>query len=65
MGCKALKTIVIPERVTEIDEHAFDSSGIETITIPASVRSIGKYAFWGADIFLDHLSFNVRHLSCG
>ena len=45
MGCKALKTIVIPERVTEIDEHAFDSSGIETITIPASVRNIGKYAF--------------------
>lgn len=45
MNCKSLKFVDIPEKVTEIGEHAFHSSGIEKCDIPISVNRIGHCAF--------------------
>lgn len=39
-GCVSLKSLQLPDLVTEIYSHAFARSGIEKITIPASVKTI-------------------------
>lgn len=45
-SCGSLTEIVIPEKVTEIQDRAFyGCSSLETVTIPASVTSIGYRAF--------------------
>ena len=44
-GCSSLKTIELPQSLTEIGESAFNRSGIEAINIPAGVLSIGDRAF--------------------
>ena len=43
-GCK---NTTIPNSVTSIGDHAFESCGLTTISIPASVTSIGASAFQG------------------
>ena len=44
--CSGLTSIIIPNSVTSIGDHAFDNcSGLTSITIPDSVTSIGDYAF--------------------
>lgn len=49
MGEVAIKSIIIPDSVTTIDEDAFACTSISEIIIPSSVTSIGKSAFWGSD----------------
>ena len=45
-GNRNLKSITLPDSVTQIDDYAFQScSSLESITIPGSVTGIGKYAF--------------------
>lgn len=45
-SCGSLTEIVIPEKVTEIQDRAFyGCSSLETVTIPASVTSIGERVF--------------------
>ena len=45
----ALKEVNIPDTVTEIGEHAFDTrQTLRTAVIPASVRTIGRDAFCGS-----------------
>lgn len=47
-GSITLKSLVIPEGVTEIGAYAFECcSVLESVTLPASLRSIGKGAFSG------------------
>lgn len=43
--CENLKSIILPERLTSIEESAFSSSGIKTIEIPAGVTTISRSAF--------------------
>lgn len=44
----SLKTIILPNEITEIENSAFDSCVfLESIIIPNSVTQIGKYAFSG------------------
>lgn len=44
--CRKLKTITLPESVTNIGEVAFvNCSGLERITIPSKVRNIDRKAF--------------------
>ena len=44
---KKLKEVIIPETVTEIEEHAFSFCiGLKTISLPKSVTIIGPSAFW-------------------
>ena len=45
--CVGLSTLFIPDSVTEIDEYAFASCGLNSITISNSVTSIGANAFYG------------------
>ena len=44
-NCKTLKSIIIPNSVTEIGWWAFQWSGITEIVIPNSVNKIGESAF--------------------
>lgn len=44
--CKGVKSVIIPNSVTEIGESAFAGcTGLTNITIPNSVTEIGDYAF--------------------
>ena len=44
-SCKQLKSIVLPDNITVIDDYAFMNSGLSSITIPDSVTEIGYEAF--------------------
>lgn len=43
---KNLATLVLPDNITEIGDHAFQSTGLVSITIPSTVGMIGEYAFY-------------------
>lgn len=43
--CENLKSIILPEKLTSIEESAFSSSGIKTIEMPAGVTTISRSAF--------------------
>ena len=44
--CINLKSVILPESITELDMYAFiECYSLTTITIPANVRKIGKMAF--------------------
>ncbi len=40
-----LKSVVIPDDITEIGAYAFAFNGLTSVTIPSGVTSIGAYAF--------------------
>ena len=42
---KNLKSVEIPDNITEIGDNAFAGNNFEEINIPASVKSIGRFAF--------------------
>ena len=47
-GCSSLKSISIPDGVTEIGSSAFQNcSALKSITIPNGVTKIGERTFWG------------------
>ncbi len=45
--CTNLSSVILPESLTSIEEHAFDSTSITTIIIPDSVNKICGSAFGG------------------
>ena len=46
-GTKVSGDVTLPDTVTSIAGHAFESSSLTSITIPDTVRYIGSYAFCG------------------
>ena len=42
---KELKTVVLPDGLTTLEQGSFSQSDLESVTIPASVQSIDTYAF--------------------
>jgi hypothetical protein len=48
-GCSGLKSVTIPESVTEIGNYAFGCSGLTSIAIPEGVTEIGHDAFRGCE----------------
>ena len=50
IGCRSLKSLVIPDSVTNIGDYAFwGCSDLADIVIPDGVTSIGDYAFEGCE----------------
>lgn len=48
--CSGLKSVILPDSVTEIRESAFARSSLESISIPNSVTAIGAWAFAYTDL---------------
>ena len=49
-GCSSLESIVIPDRVSSIDDYSFyECSSLKSITIGNNVKTIGTYAFSGCN----------------
>ena len=44
-NCESLETIEIPDKVTEIEESAFQYSGIKELKLPESVTTVGDSVF--------------------
>ncbi len=44
-GCHGITSVTIPTSVTNLDQAAFESTGLQSLTIPNSVTSIGFSAF--------------------
>lgn len=68
-GCTALRSIEIPEGVSEIPEGAFMSSGLRTLYLPRSVKSIGSSALSSCrfmeSVFYDGREEDFRRISFG
>ena len=48
--CKDIKTLIIPEGVTEIRDSAFLFAKLETLELPSTLRIIGEMAFDGCPL---------------
>lgn len=65
---KNLKTVNIPEGVTEIGEGAFEDSGFSggiRVVIPGTVKEIGKNAFNGSTLVSAVISEGVKTIGWG
>lgn len=58
-GAKNLKSVVIPNSITSIDEYTFDECGLKTLAIPNSVVNIGQNAF-SNNIYLKELTLGAN-----
>lgn len=45
-NCRRIKSVQIPNSVTNIGESAFSGTALTSVEIPLSVTDIGKQAFW-------------------
>ncbi len=58
-----LKEVEIPEGVLAIDDHAFQSTGIEKIVLPSTIEKIGQGIFCGCDklqeVTINHISGSI------
>lgn len=54
--CFKLRSVVVPEGVTEISYNAFKNCGLKSITLPNTLTSIRWGAFWGTN--LTEIHFN-------
>lgn len=52
-GCKSIKSLTLPDSLTEIGEGAFRATAISKITIGSAVESVGKFAFYGCSSLRD------------
>ena len=50
-GQNSLKTIKLPETLTNIEDYAFASSGLTTLTIPKNINKIGSGVFSGVQLW--------------
>ena len=48
-GCSGLKSIHLPEGVTEIGRYAFYCSGLESVTLPGSLKTVSYSLFRDCD----------------
>lgn len=65
-GCTGLKSITIPNTVTNIGRQAFyGCTALESITIPSSVTTIGNYAFYGSRLTSVTIPNTVTNLGVG
>ncbi|MDR1718815.1 MAG: leucine-rich repeat domain-containing protein [Dysgonamonadaceae bacterium] len=48
--CLNLKSVEIPNSITDIGEDAFFFSGVSSVSIPSSVKHIGYHAFFECDL---------------
>lgn len=59
-GFKGLRSVEIPDGVTNIGKYTFAESSLTSITIPSSITKIGDYAFKDCD---DLEKVNIANLS--
>ena len=61
-GKKSLRSIILPEGITVINNGAFLNSGLEAITLPESLEGIGQSVFSGTQLKEITIPANVRAL---
>ena len=64
MGCKCLKSIILPSKLKRIGRFAFNRcSSIEKITIPSSIDEIEDGVFHGCDrLYFVNLSMSIKSI---
>ena len=61
-GKKSLRSIILPEGITVINNGAFLNSGLEAITLPESLTGIGQSVFLGTQLKEITIPANVEGL---
>ena len=61
-GKKSLRSIILPEGITAINNGAFLNSGLEAITLPESLEGIGQSVFSGTQLKEITIPANVEGL---
>ena len=62
-GCVSLKQIVVPEGVTTLPGHVFESSSLSHITLPETLKDIGYASFGNCESLLKvYLGVNVTSI---
>ena len=61
-GKKSLRSIILPEGITVINNGAFLNSGLEAITLPESLMEIGQSVFLGTQLKEITIPANVESL---
>ena len=61
-GKKSLRSIILPEGITVINNGAFLNSGLEAITLPESLNGIGQSVFSGTQLKEITIPANVEGL---
>ena len=57
-----LKSITLPEGITEIEGRAFSSAGLTSIDIPDGVTRIGEEAFYNCDLTSVHIPTKLEEI---
>jgi BspA type Leucine rich repeat region (6 copies) len=60
--CTSLKSVLIPNNIKNIENDAFDSSGLTAVTVPESVTNIEDYAFYGTSLTNAIIYKGVTHI---
>lgn len=61
-GSQAIRSLVLPERITFIGDNAFNSSALESIVLPESLVEIDQYAFSKCNLTEITLPANLTRL---
>ena len=64
-GTDSLKSIVIPEGVTILENNVFYGSGLKSVTLPSKLKSIGNYAFTSTDLTEIQIPETVTEIGAG
>ena len=65
-GCNSIKTVTIPETITEIDDYAFNSCiNLTEVNMHDNIKTIGKNAFTGCNISEIKFPKNLTSIKSG
>ena len=62
-NAKYLKSVLLPEILTHIGDHAFQNSGLNSVNIPKNIRYIGEGAFGSTQITSVELPDSISVIS--
>ncbi len=65
-GNNTVKSVIIPERVYDIGEKAFENcSSLSEISVPLTIKHVGRDAFIGTEYYNNESNWTIRRIETG